>query len=205
MTHSLRRGFVMNLQQASGIVISSGFILYVIAGVVAPGLYGDENIANRLAIIAANQVRWNLSQLFFALGLGVPAAGFLLLALSQRDERATWLYYLGAASYGGGSLIGMVLVYRQTLDPAAFWEGGQLPLFIAIMLLLLSAGLFCFGLAMLQGDNLPNWLGYLLTGSAVIFLIATLVLRGEGGFFISVALLLITFIAGIVIWRQQPK
>lgn len=202
MALSLRKEFVMNLQRLSGLIISTGFILYLAAMLVAPRLYQDENIANRLVIIAANQSRWNISQLFFALGIGAPALGFLLFALSQRGEKATWLYYLGAVLYGIGSVIGMWLIYQQTLDPAAFWESERIPLVIAITFLLISAGLLCFGLAIIQGNNLPNWLGYFMAGSAVIFLIAILLIRGQNGFLISIFVYLVTFVSGIFIWRQ---
>jgi hypothetical protein len=93
------------------------------------------------------------------------------------------------------------LDYRQTLDPAAFWEGTQIPLIIDYGFLLLTlAGMLCLGAAMLQG-GFPNWMGYLMLGSAIVFLIATLITRGEGGFFISMFAYLVTFVGGIVIWR----
>lgn len=193
---------MMNLLRISGMVISAGFVLYVVAMLAAPrGMYETEIIARRLEIIAANQIRWNVSQLFFALGLGVPAVGLLLLTLSQRAATVAWLYYLGTALFAAGAALGMWLVYTQTLDPAAFWEGAQIPVLTGYTLLLTSAGLLCLGIALLQGA-FPTWLGYLLAGSAVIFLIATAVSWGRGGFFISIFVLLVTFVAGIVIWRH---
>jgi uncharacterized membrane protein len=113
----------MNLQPISSLVISAGFTLYILAMLVVPQFYQTEDIASRLAIIAANRTRWNVSQFFFALWAGIPAVGFLLLVISERSAPAAWLYYLGAAGFAAGSAIGMWLVYRQTLDPAAFWEG----------------------------------------------------------------------------------
>lgn len=187
--------------QRSGIVISAGFVLYVIAMLVAPRLYQEPVIANRLAIIAANRTRWNVSQLFFALGIGVPVIGFFLLAISQRAEKIAMLYYLGTAVLVAGAVIGMCLVYRQTLDPEAFWEGAQVPLIINYGYLLLTlAGLLCFGVAMLLGD-FSNWLGVLMVGSATVFLVSALLLRGAGGFALSILAYLVTFVVGIVIWR----
>lgn len=192
----------MNMLRISGIVISAGFVLYVAAMVVSPRLYQEPVIANRVAIIAEKHTRWIVSQLFFGLGMALPAAGILLLAISQRDTPIAWLYYLGAAFFAAGSLIGMWLVYRQTLDPVAFWEGVQIPLIIGYGFLLLTlVGMLCVGIAMLQG-GFPSWVGYMLAGSAVIFMVAMLFSRGEGGFFISVLIYLVYFIAGIVILRQ---
>jgi hypothetical protein len=192
----------MNIQQISGIVISAGFVLYIAAMLVAPRLYQEPVIANRLAIIAANQTRWNLSQLLFALGPGIPAIGFLLLAFSQRGVPSGWLFWMGAVAFAGGSGFGMWLVYRQTLDPAAFWEGAQIPMIIGYGFLALTlAGMLGLGIAMLQA-GFPNWSGYLIAGSAVVLLIITLVTRAESGFFISVLAYVVTFVAGIVVWRQ---
>jgi hypothetical protein len=57
----------MNLQPISSLVISAGFTLYILAMLVVPQFYQTEDIASRLAIIAANRTRWNVSQFFFAL------------------------------------------------------------------------------------------------------------------------------------------
>lgn len=192
----------MNLQSFSGIVLTSGFVLWVLAMASAPKLYQTEDITSRIAIIAANQARWNLSQLFFALGGGVPAGGFLLLAISQRAAPAAWLYFLGAAAFAAGSVIEMWLVYRQTQDPAAFWEGAQIPNIIGYGFLALTlVGILGLGLAMLQG-GFPNWVGYLMAGSAAIFLIAIPILGAERGFWLAVLAYLVASVAGIVIWRQ---
>jgi hypothetical protein len=192
----------MSLLRTSGIVTSAGFILYVAAMVVAPQLYNTADIAERLSIIAANQARWNISQLFFALGPALPAFGFLLLAISQRQSQTISLYYLGTILFVAGSAIGIWLVYRQTLDPAAFWEGTGIPLVIGYgFLLLTSTGMLCLGIALLL-SSFPAWLGYLMSISAVLLIIATLITRGEGGFLISIFAYLVIFVAGIVIWRQ---
>ncbi len=192
----------MNITQFSGIVISAGFVLYVAAMVVAPQLYNTSDIDQRMGIITANQTRWNLSQIFFALGAGLPAAGFGILAFVQRGGLTGWLWILGAVAFAAGSAIGVWLVYRQTLDPAAFWEGTEIPKVIGYSFLALTlAGMLFLGIAMLQ-VNLPGWVGYLLVGSGGILLVATLITRAESGFFITVFAYLVTFIAGIVIWRQ---
>lgn len=189
----------MEIQRLSGIVISAGFTLYIIAMLVAPPLYQETVIANRLTIIATNRTRWNISQLFFSLGIGLPAVGFLLFTFSERPEKIFWLYLLGAMALITGAGIGMWLVYRQTLDPEAFWKGVKTPLLIGYGYLPLTfAGLFCFGVGMLQ-RNFPNWLGYIMMGSAVLLSMAIVFLRGRGGFFVSVIAYLVTFVAGMVL------
>lgn len=189
----------MELQDLSGIVISAGFVLYILAMLVAPPLYQESVIANRLKIIAKNRPRWNLSQLFFAIGIVLPAVGFLIFTFSQKPEKISWLYSLGSIALIAGAGIGTWLVYRQTLDPEAFWKGAQTHFLIDYGYLLATfVGLFCFGVAMVQG-NLPNWLGYIMAGSAIFLSVATVFLRGAGGFLMSVVTYLVTFVAGIAI------
>lgn len=191
----------MNAHQMSGVVIAAGLFFYVAAMFVAPRLYDTEDISERLHLIEENQARWNISQLFFALGPGVTAAGIAMLAFLQRSGTSAWLYGLGAALFAIGSGIAVWLVYRQTMDPAAFWEGTETPLIIGYGFLLLSlAGMICLGIAILQ-SSFPNWVGYFAIGSAVVLAIASLASRGQAGFFISIFIYLVTFVMGVVIWR----
>lgn len=193
---------IMSLQQLSGIVII-GSISYFVAMPIAPRVYQEADIGQRAAIIAANGTRWLVSQGSFALGMLIPAVGFSLLTLSSRASQPLWLISLGAAAFLIGAVNGAYLICRQTLDPSAFWEN-RLPIsnivgYLYIILTLLA--LVFYGIAFVQGSY-PDWLGYLMTGAGAIMLLAFLVLRGEGGFFISVLIYLVTFIAGIVITVQ---
>lgn len=190
----------MSLQQVSGAVITIGSILYFLAMPVAPRVYREADIGRRAAIIAANGTRWIASQALFALGMLVPAAGFLLLSLSWGASQPGPLIFLGAAAFLIGAINGAYLIYRQTLDPAAFWEDTlPIPHIIGYLYIILTLlGLVIYGITFIQG-GFPDWIGYLMTGAGVVMLIAFLVLRGEGGFFLSVLIYLVTFIAGIVI------
>jgi hypothetical protein len=200
MKTALQGEFVMNTQSFSGMVIALGFVLYVAAMLAAPRLYDTEDIGQRVAVIASSQVRWNVSQLLFALGAAVPAVGFVMLAFSQRGTRPDWLFFLGAVLFAAGAAIEMWLVYRQTLDPAAFWEGAQTPAIIGFGFLLLTLlGMLCLGIAMILG-GFPPWMGYLLGGTAVLLLIVTAILRGQGGFFVSIIAYSVTFIVGFALW-----
>jgi hypothetical protein len=95
----------------------------------------------------------------------------------------------------------VIFIYRQTLDPGAYWRiVGPIPLIVAYIVLTL-AGLSFYGIAFRQG-GLPDWMGYLMLVSSVILMAAFLALRGGGAFFLSVLIYAITFAAGIVLWRQ---
>ncbi|MFN2135496.1 MAG: hypothetical protein ACK2UK_06045 [Candidatus Promineifilaceae bacterium] len=121
---------IRQIPQFSGIIISAGFVAYIAAMLVAPQLYNTTDISRRLAIIDTQKARWYLSQILFALGPSLAAAGFLLLAYSRRQTPASWLYLLGTVLFAAGSAMAVGLVIRQTLDPAAFWTGEETPLLI---------------------------------------------------------------------------
>ncbi len=73
-----------------------------------------------MAPLASNGTRWVVSQGSIALGILAPAVGFSLLAHSLRPLPLGWLIFLGAAAFLIGAINGASLIYRQTLDPAAF-------------------------------------------------------------------------------------
>jgi hypothetical protein len=193
----------MFLEQVSAIVIIIGSVFYFAAMPVAPQVYQEADIGRRVAILAANGKRWLVSQGLFALGMLVPAAGFSLLTLSSRALPPGWLIFLGAAAFLIGAINGAYLICRQTLDPAAFWENTlPIPNIIGYLYIILSLlALIIYGIAFILGSY-PDWIGYLMSGAGAIMLTAFLVLRGEGGFFISVLIYLVTLTAGIVITVQ---
>lgn len=190
----------MNQVKVASLLLMAGLVLYFIAGVVAPRLYQEPNINIRVEKVSNNPIRWNVSQVFFALGIMLPAIGFLLLAAQLRGTQRSWLVYLGAAAFMAGAMIGTLFVYRQTLDPAKYWEStGPIPLIVAYMVLTLT-GLLFYGIAYLQ-NNFPGWLGYLIVGSSVIILAVFLIMRGGGAFVLSILIYIVAFVAGVVLWR----
>lgn len=190
----------MSLERIAGIVIIVGVVLYIIAGCVSPRLYQEPDISQRVSIIEASRTRWNLSQLFFGLGIGLPAVGFLLLTLHLHGIQRQWLIYAGAAAFVLGALSGVIFVYRQTSDPVQYWASIQPSALIIGAVVLTLAGLLLYGVVFLQGD-FPNWLGYVAVGAAVVLLAAFLVTRGITGFVVASLSYLVTLIVGVVLVR----
>ncbi len=106
-------------------MITVGVVLYIMAMFVSPRLYQEPDISRRANIIEENRFRWNISQVMFALGMGAPALGFLLLTLHLQDIHRNWTIYAGAASFIAGALLGAIFVYRETFDPVQYWESAH--------------------------------------------------------------------------------
>lgn len=186
----------MNLQQLAGILIIIGFVQSVIAMFTAPRLYQEPNIETRVAIVAANRGRWIISQIFFASGAVTTTAGFLLLTVHLAGLQGHWLIYPAFIIYALGALAGVLFVYRQTFDPARYWNyPGPIPMIVANVVLTLI-GFFLYGIVFLQGE-FPEWLGYLTVSSAFVFAIAGVAFKIPA-FFVDVLAGLIILVQGVV-------
>ncbi len=192
----------MTQRQTAGIVLVIGFLIYILAMLLAPPrLYQEPAIEGRLRLIAAHPSRWYWSQLSFALGILIPVGGLVLFSLQLDGSANRWLSNLAAGAVLIGALAGVLFVYRQTLDPAPFWNSSQPIRPILIYLLLTLSGLALYGLLFLQ-DGLPAWLAILTSGAAIALLAAYLLSRGSGAFFVSVLAYVICLVAGVVMWRS---
>lgn len=190
----------MSLERIAGLVIMVGVVLYIVAMFVSPRLYQEPDINQRVSIIEANRTRWNVSQLLFGLGIGLPAVGFLLLTLHLHDIQRQWAIYAGAAAFILGALSGVIFVFRQTSDPVQYWASTQPSALIVGAVVLTLAGLLLYGVVFIQG-GFPKWLGYVAVAAAVVLLAAFLVTRGTTGFVVASLSYLIILIVGIVLVR----
>jgi peptidoglycan/LPS O-acetylase OafA/YrhL len=190
----------LGLQKTAGIAIILGVVVYVLAMFVSPRLYQEPDIGGRVNIIEENRSRWNISQVMFALGMGVTALGFLLLTLHLHGVHRQWTIYGGAASFIVGALLGVIFVYRQTFDPVQYWESARPSALIVGAVVLTLAGLLLYGIVFLQND-FPNWSGYIAVGAAVVLLVAFLLTRGTTGFVVASLSYLVTLIVGIILVR----
>lgn len=188
----------MSLERTAGLVIIVGVVLYIIAGIVSRRLYQEPDISQRVSIIEVNRAHWDVSQLFFGLGIGLPAVGFLLLAFHLHGVQRQWLIYAGASAFILGALSGVIFIYRQTSDPVQYWASTQPSALIIGPVVMTLVGLLLYGVVFLQG-GFPDWLGYIAVGAAVVLLAAFLVTRGTTGFVVASLSYLVTLIVGVVL------
>ena len=187
----------MTLQRVAGIVIIVGVVLWIAAAVTSPpDVYDNTDIDTRMQILDNYPGRWILSQVLFGLGAIVPAVGLALLALHVRGDQGSWLLMATAAAFVIGGLLGALVVYGQTLDPVAFWEGTQSALPQLAYSLLTVSALAVLGMVFVRG-SFPDWIGYMSIGTAAVGAVALIVTNMGAGFFVASFIYLVSLIIGI--------
>lgn len=186
------------LQRTAGFVIIIGVVLWLAAAFTSPpGVYSTSDISARLGILDTYSGRWTASQVLFGLGAVVPAVGLALLALHLRGDQGGWLPMAVGAAFVVGGLLGALVVYRQTADPASFWEGTQpaLPGLVYAWLTVIALGVL--GFLFVQG-SFPNWIGYASIGLAGVGAIALIATGMQAGFYIVSIVYLVSLVIGII-------
>jgi len=193
----------MDQEQLAGYLLIAGFVSVLVASFVGPPkLYQEPESETRLALIADHPTRWAASNLFFALGGLVTAAGLALFSLQLRGSVSTWLIGLGATAYILGTIVWAIFMVQRTINPASLFTSYAFSPLTVALLGLTVIGLLLYGVIFLQAGY-PGWLGVgmiagmtLIGGPALFF---------PAQFFKSFPpqiLYLFTLIAGIVMLRQ---
>jgi hypothetical protein len=187
----------------AGVLLILGFVFVLVASIVGPPrLYQEPNSEVRLEIIANFPTRWTVSNLFFALGALVTAAGLTLFALQLRESVSPWLIWLAVAAYILGAIVWVIFMFQRTVNPASLFTSYAFsPLTVALVGLSVT-GLLLYGILFLQAGY-PGWLGVgtiagmaLIGGAALLF---------PAQFFASFppqVFYLFTLVAGIVVLRN---
>lgn len=189
----------MDSQRLSAGLFIVAFALVVLGAIISvPGLYGTQDVNERLEIVEAYRTRWLTTQALVGLFTLLTAVAFGFLASTLQKPGWSWLPLLGTLVIIGGTLSGLYFVYQQTISPRVVYSGGfQLLENIAYWLWI--AGVFIFGVAFLQ-SGLPTWIGYLSAGGALVY--AVFVLVTGAGFITPSLVALLGLIIGIVLLRQ---
>jgi hypothetical protein len=192
----------MNLQKISGILITSGFTLFVVGALLSPpGLYQESDIAVRVAVVNANQSSWIASQVVSGVSMVVFAVGFLYLSLHLKGKHPRWMLKVAASAMLVGAVSGVIYLFQYTPDPASVWNSVRaIPSIIAAMLFTVLGSLL-YGLVFLRGDT-PSWLGYLMLGAAAVSTGIFVAGGGAVAFFAIAIVYIAALIAGIVLLRQ---
>lgn len=191
----------MDDQRLAAGLIAGGILLFAVAGIATPqGLYQTPEHTTRLQIIDVERVRFLLAQVLWALGLALPAAGFVLVS-RQLVVPLAWLPTAAALAIVVGALAGILFVVLQTVDPLRFWlDGGAAWVsLVSAWLMILAAALY--GVAMLQT---PGWgiAGYVLVAYAALG--AGALLLGGPPFFVVAGLCLAALAPALVLWQGRP-
>lgn len=188
-----------NLQKICAITIIVGSLLFLIAAFSPISrVFGESSAAVKLEIIMESLNQWKFSQFLFAAGTFVTAIGIGLTGILYRTQSISMIIYLSMVLL----LIGVVFwtwhVYLRAVDPLAFTEGSIPAWLFVTYTFLTQAGLILFGVALL-GMGLPDWTGWLMIGSMVLFFLLTIIFKDMPPFVYYI----ITLVTGVMIYRMD--
>lgn len=184
-------------------MLIAGFVFIIVASSIGPPrLYQEPDSKARLEIIANHRTRWTASNLCFAFGGLVTAAGLALFSLQLRGSVSAWLIGPAVAAYTLGAIVWAIFMYQRTVDPSSLFTSYAFSPLTVALLALTVIGLLLYGVVFLQAGY-PGWLGVgtivgmVLIGGAALFF--------PTRFFESFppqVLYVFTLVAGIVMLRQ---
>lgn len=188
----------INLQKMSGIMIILGSVLFLIAAFlpISIRVFPEPSAVRKLEIIRDAPNAWLVTQILFALGAMVTVIGIALVAYRFRDQSFTVLMQASMAVLLLGALLWIWHVYARAVDPAAFAEGSLPAWPLVLYFLLTPTGLAVFGVALLR-SALPQWVGWLMIGSMVLFFVLTVIFRDM----VPLVYYLITLLTGVMLYR----
>ncbi len=191
----------ISLQKMSGIMIILGSVLFLIAAFLPISrVFPEPSAVRKLEIIRDAPNAWLVTQIFFALGAMVTVIGIALVAYRFRDQSFTVLMQASVAVLLLGALLWIWHVYARTVDPAAFAEGALPAWPLVLYFLLTPAGLAVFGVALLR-SALPQWVGWLMIGSMVLFLVLTVIVRDMA----PLVYYVITLLTGVMLYGHNKE
>lgn len=186
----------MGVHRVAGIMLITGFITLIGGAILGPpGLYQTDDIGQRLQILENLQTRWIVERVGSVLFCLLYLAGFALLAYDLWSSTEDRIALLGGVAFLAATVSAMAFIYLQTSDPRSGYSGAYpFPEELAYWLWL--AGMLFFGAAFVMG-TLPDWLGILTAGVALIYSIVFL-FSGIGAF-APFLLTLVGLVTGVVL------
>lgn len=195
----------MNKQRLSGIVLITGFIVFVLGGFIftPPNLYQETDIDARMQIVEAYRSQFTNSQIASVVGGVGMALGYLLLTLHLQGDDTARLANFGAAAMLLGTISLAIYIVQGISDPRAYLdraarESSGLLIYLEGYAWLTIAGYLLYGIVFLRGD-FPRWLAYFTLGFTILVLVVALFIETA-----AVELLfLMPLVVGIVLLRRS--
>ena len=165
----------MNTNRTSGIVLSIGSLLFLVAAFMPVSrVFVVRGAEQQLAVIAADRSGWQVAQLSFGSGATIAWVGMAMLAYWLETKKRSIFPLVAMAASGAGLVFWIVYIYLRTISPENFvhslYPGWLFPAYSFLTLL----AIFVLGMEMYR-LKFPRWLALLL--SAVLLALAFLVLK----------------------------
>jgi hypothetical protein len=165
----------MTIGRIGGLVIIIGSLIFMFAAAPMSKIYGPQDIEGRMALLNANRPAYVFSQLLFAIGAAVTAAGFVVMSPRLRPSASPdWLPALASTLLLLGTASWLLFVYQRAVNPEVYFQDyARVPWNAWAYLVLTALALLIFGLVFLQ-SGFPRWIAYftvivigLLTAGAI--------------------------------------
>ena len=167
----------MNTNRTSGIVLSIGSLLFLVAAFMPVSrVFVVRGAEQQLAVIAADRSGWQVAQFFFGSGATIAWVGMAMLAYWLETKKRSIFPLVAMAASGAGLVFWIVYIYLRTISPENFvhslYPGWLFPAYSFLTLLaILVLGMEMYRL------KFPRWLSLFTMISAVLLALAFLVLK----------------------------
>jgi hypothetical protein len=165
----------MDLHSLAAGVLIAGAVLFMIAVVPMPGIYGIQDADARMAKIRDDETAFYVSHALFAVAAVVVAIGFVLLAAWLVARRDPVPPVLGAAAIVVGAALWALFMVDRALNPDSYFRDyGHLPGYVWASALATSIGLAAFALVFIGSEG-PRWVGYVTLAVVALTLVVAVV------------------------------
>jgi len=188
-----------NLQKLCAITIIVGSLLFLIAAFSPVSrVFGETVAANKLEIIMESLNQWKITQFLFAAGAIATCIGVALTGMLFRDQAFSIVILVSVVLLFIGAIFWTWHVYLRAVDPLSFTEGSIPAWLFVVYTFSTQAGMIIFGVALLR-MGLPEWSGWLMIGSMVLFFLLTVIFRDMPPFVYYA----ITLVIGVLMYRAE--
>ncbi len=165
------------MEETSAVLLVVGSTVFGIgASLGVPSVFTTSNRETRRELLARHRKRWQLAQPLYALGPLVTSVGVGLLAAAQDERAAASLFVVaGVLLFVGACAWSYSCLLRGT-RPVDFALGKLPGQPFATYVWLTLGGLALLGVALLSAGY-PGWLGWLVVGADVAFLVMYLTMH----------------------------
>jgi hypothetical protein len=167
------------MRDVSSFILGIGAILFLIGALfpISFRVYPEPSPVRKLEHITGSAKQWSISQVLLGIGSALPVIGIAMLAAATSDRWPDGLLVASAAILVIALVPWVMHLYARATNPAAF-AAGELPGWqLACYFLLTPIGIALFGVAILTSGLLAPWVGWVVVGSMVVVLGATVIVR----------------------------
>lgn len=165
------------MEETSAVLLVVGSAVFVAgASLGVPSVFNTSDREVRRELLTRHRTRWQVAQPLYALGPLVAGAAVGLLAAAQDEPVSVALFLVAGALLLVGACAWSYSCYLRGMRPVDFALGKLPGRPFAIYLWLTLGGLALLGVALLTAGY-PGWLGWLVLGADVVFLVMYLAMR----------------------------